>query len=108
MQSLKSSLAITYESRNTGLLVQPDQNMRGFAFLVALFAAFSSFAADAANSLQQFSPRFSTYTKIVWGAPTNHLSKTFWIYKRLPSRPFSATVISNAVALASMQDKKIP
>ena len=82
--------------------------MRAFAFLAVLLAASYLFAADATNSLQQFSPKFSTNTRIVWAAPTNQLPKTFWIYKRLPPRPFSAAVISNAVALASMQDKKIP
>ena len=82
--------------------------MRAFAFLAVLLAAYSLFAADATNSLQQFSPKFSANTRIVWAAPTNQLPKNFWIYKRLPPRPFSAAVIANAVALASMQDKKIP
>ncbi|MEI9961531.1 MAG: hypothetical protein WDM76_10505 [Limisphaerales bacterium] len=76
-------------------------------FGVTLTVAFSSFA-DSTNSLENFSPDFSTNTEILWQAPTNNLPKSFWIYKRLPPRPFLASVISNAVVLASLQDKGFP
>jgi hypothetical protein len=85
-----------------------NQAMKTFVFLAAIMAtAFSSFA-DFTNSPENFSPHFSTNTEIFWKAPTNGLPKSFWIYKRLPPRPFSASVISNAVVLASLQDKGFP
>jgi hypothetical protein len=82
--------------------------MKVFAFLAAILAmAFSSFA-DFTNTPENFSPHFSTNTQIIWQEPTNRLPESFWIYKRLPARPFLASVISNAFILASMQDKQIP
>jgi hypothetical protein len=84
------------------------QTMKAFAFFTAIFATtFSSFA-DSTNSLENFAPHFPTNTEILWQAPTNRLPKSFRIYKRLPPRPFSASVISNAVILASLQDKGFP
>ena len=81
--------------------------VNAFAFITAIFAtAFSSFA-DSTNYLENFSPHFSTNTVILWQA-TNSLPESFWIYKKLPARPFLASVISNAVILASMQDIQIP
>jgi hypothetical protein len=82
--------------------------MKAFALLTAILAmAFSSFA-DFTNSPENFSPHFSTNTEIFWKAPANGLPKSFWIYNRLPSRPFLASVISNAVILASLQDRGFP
>ena len=82
--------------------------MKAFALLATILAmTFSSFA-DFTNSPENFSPHFSTNTQIIWQAPTNHLPESFWIYKRLPPRPFLASVISNAVVLASLQDKGFP
>jgi hypothetical protein len=82
--------------------------MKVFAFLTAiLVTAFPSFASST-NSLENFSPHFPTNTEILCQAPTKLLPKDFWIYKRLPPRPFSASVISNAVVLASLQDKGFP
>ena len=82
--------------------------MKAFAVLAAILAmAFSSFA-DFTNSPENFSPHFPTNTQIIWQAATNNLPGNFWIYKRLPPRPFSATVISNAVVLASLQSKGFP
>ena len=78
---------------------------KALLFFTAIFATnFSSFA----DSLERFSPDFSTNTEIIWQAPTNDLPKSFWIYKRLPPHPFSATVISNAIVLASLQSKGFP
>jgi hypothetical protein len=76
-----------------------------FSVLIAISAtAFCSFA----DSPERFSPGFSTSTEIAWQAPTNDLPKSFWIYKRLSPQPFSATVISNAIVLASLQSKGFP
>ncbi len=79
--------------------------MKIFAFLAALLAVvFSSFAD---YTLEDLSPHFSTKMPIVWNAPTNYLPREFWIYRKLP-RIFSATTISNAIILASFQDKGFP
>jgi hypothetical protein len=80
--------------------------MKAITFLMAFLAA--AFSSAAAPPLETFCPHFPTNAQIVWQAPTNHLPKNFWIYKRLPPRPFSATVISNAVVLASLQSKGFP
>ena len=79
--------------------------MKAFALLIAFFAtAFSSFAD---YTLEDISPHFSTNMPIIWQAPTNQLPKSLWIYKKVP-RVFSAATISNAVILASFQDKGFP
>jgi|CZKV01.1.fsa_nt_gi hypothetical protein len=62
----------------------------------------------AANSLERFAPNFSTNTAILWQTPTTNLPTNLWIYKRLPPQPFLASVISNAIAIASLQDRGIP
>ncbi len=82
--------------------------MKNFAVIAAISATALSSFADVTNSLENFSPHFATNTQIIWQAPTNHLPENFWIYKRLPPRPFSASVVSNAVILASLQDKGFP
>jgi hypothetical protein len=78
--------------------------MKVFAPILALIF---SFRAAALTSLEDISPHFSTNAQIIWQAPTNHLPKSFWIYKKLP-RVFPATIISNAIVLASFQDKGFP
>ena len=81
--------------------------MKAFAFLTAILAlAYSSPARPP--TVQELWSHLFTNGPIVWRAPTNHLPESFWIYKRLPPRPFSASVISNAVVLASLQDKGFP
>ncbi len=82
--------------------------MRAFALIAAISATALSSFADVTDSLENFSPHFTTNTQIIWQAPTNHVPKSFWIYKRLTPRPFSVSVISNAVILASLQDKGFP
>ncbi len=80
--------------------------MKTFVFLTAiLVTAVSSQAAPVA--LENISPHLSTNAQIIWKAPTNNLPKSFWIYKILP-RAFSEATISNAVILASFQDKGFP
>jgi hypothetical protein len=58
--------------------------------------------------LESFCPHFSTNMPIIWNAPMTNLQNRLWIYRRLPPRPFSASVISNAVVLASLQTKGFP
>ncbi len=79
--------------------------MKASAFLVALLAVVFPCSAD--YSLEDISPHFSTHMPIIWKAPTNHLPKSFWIYRKFP-RMFSETTISNAIILASFQDKGFP
>ena len=81
--------------------------MKTFAILATLVIAASSSPAST-SSLEKFSPHFSTNTPILWTAATNHLPKTAWVYRRLGSRIFPATVISNAIVLASLQSKGFP
>ncbi len=78
--------------------------MKAFVFITFFATVFSSFAG---YTLEDISPHFSTNTEIVWQAPMNGLPKKIWIYKRLP-RVFSAATISNAIVLASFQDKGFP
>jgi hypothetical protein len=58
--------------------------------------------------LESFCPHFSTNMPIIWNAPMTNLPNSFWLYRRLPPRPFSASVISNAIILASLQSKGFP
>jgi hypothetical protein len=74
-------------------------------FLALLATAFASPAAT--NMLEKFSPHLATNTPILWRAPMTNLPESFWIYKKLP-RVFPASVISNAIVLASFQDKGFP
>ena len=60
-----------------------------------------------ATGLEDVSLHFSTNTVIVWQAPTNHLPKQFWTYKRLPQM-FSAAAISNGIVLAGFEKKGFP
>lgn len=82
--------------------------MKAIAFFAVILATAFSSLADSTNSLERFSLHFSTNTEIIWAAPTNRLPNSFWIYKRLPPRPFSVSAISNAVILASLQHKGFP
>jgi hypothetical protein len=84
------------------------ETMKAFAFITAIFATASTCFADFTNSPENFSPHFPTDAKILWQASTNNLPKGFWIYRRLPPHPFSATIISNAIVLASLQSKGFP
>ncbi|MGB7747563.1 MAG: hypothetical protein WBN75_09780 [Verrucomicrobiia bacterium] len=78
--------------------------MKVFAPILAIIF---SFRAVALTSLEDISPHLSTNAQIIWQAPTNHLPKSIWIYKKLP-RVFSVTTISNAIVLASFRDKGFP
>jgi hypothetical protein len=79
--------------------------MRVLVFLITVLSALSS-RADL--SLGEIAPHFSADMPIVWQMKENQLPQGFWIYKRLPPYPFSESVISNAIILASMQEKGFP
>ncbi len=79
--------------------------MKTFAILATILT--SAFSSLAGLTLEDVSPHFSTNAEIIWQASTNHLPKSFWVYKKMP-RIFSATTISNAIILASFQDKGFP
>lgn len=81
--------------------------MNLFLLFALMLAGISSSLAEATN-LQAFSPLLSSNTQVLWNAPTNGLPSTFWIYRRHGPRIFSASVISNAMVLASLQSKGIP
>jgi hypothetical protein len=68
-----------------------------------------AFSASADSvTWQELSSRLFTNAAIVWQAPTDKLPKSFWIYRRELPHVFSATVISNAVVLGSLQAKGFP
>jgi len=71
-----------------------------------LATAFSSLAD--VPTLSELSSHLFTNAPVVWQAPTNNLRKSFWVYQRMLPRVFSATVISNAIVLGSLQSKGFP
>jgi hypothetical protein len=81
--------------------------MKAFAFLAAILALACSAPASPPTVEELWSHLF-TNGPIVWQAPTNNLQKNFWVYRRLGPRIFPATVISNAIVLASFQSKGFP
>src|SRR5208282_69445 len=66
------------------------------------------FAPASPSTVEELSSHLFTNASIVWQAPTNNLPKHFWTYKKILPRIFSATVISNAIVLVSLQDKGFP
>ena len=77
--------------------------------VILIFAASFAMALPrvAASGLEDVSLHFSTNTVVVWRAPTNHLPKQLWTYKRLP-QVFTAAGISNGVVLAGFEKKGFP
>jgi len=71
-----------------------------------LVAACSVQAAPA--TWQELTACLFTNAEIVWEATTNHLPKNFWVYERALPHVFSASVISNAIVLGSLQAKGFP
>jgi hypothetical protein len=80
--------------------------VKKFAILAAILVSISPAVANPDNVVELWSHLF-TNGPIIWQVPTNSLPKSFWVYKKLP-RIFSATTISNAIILASFQDKGFP
>ena len=81
--------------------------MKTFAILAAILTTALPSPADLVK-WQDISPHLSTNAEIIWTAPTNDLPKGFWIYKKILPRIFPASVISNAIVLASLQKKGFP
>ena len=81
--------------------------MKIFAIWVAVLAMALS-SPDDPIKWDDISPHLSTNAQIIWTAPMNHLPKDFWIYKKILPRVFSASVVSNAIVLASLQKKGFP
>jgi hypothetical protein len=80
--------------------------MKAFALLAAILVPAYSAPANPPTVEELWSHLF-TNGPIIWQAPSNKLPKSFWIYKKMP-RVFSTTTISNAIILASFQDKGFP
>jgi hypothetical protein len=81
--------------------------VKSFAIVAVISVAALSTPADQ-PTWQELSARLFTNAVVVWQAPTDKLPKKFWIYQRELPRAFSATVISNAVVLGSLQNKGFP
>ncbi len=82
--------------------------MKTFATLIAVLGLAFSAAADVSPTWQELYSRVFTNTVIIWQAPTNHLLPDYMVYRRSVPRIFSRTIISNAIVLASFQDKGFP
>jgi hypothetical protein len=81
--------------------------MKTFAVLVLVFVQ-PLLASAGYPTWQELSSHLFTNGPIVWQASTSHLPKQFWIYRRQLPRVFSATIISNAIVLGSLQSKGFP
>ena len=81
--------------------------MKAFAILVLVFVVSLS-ASSGFPTVKELSSHLFTNAPIVWQLQTNHLPKQFWIYQRHLPRIFSATVITNAIVLGSLQSKGYP
>jgi len=82
-------------------------SMKLLAMLVLAFETTIPASAKVVSVEELWSHLF-TNGPIVWQAPTNHLPQRFWIYQRHLPRIFSATVITNAILLGSLQQKGFP
>jgi hypothetical protein len=76
-------------------------------FLAAVVTTVISSSAAPAT-LEELNSHLFTDASIVWEANADKLPKSFWVYQRQLPRVFSATVISNAIVLGSLQDKGFP
>lgn len=81
--------------------------MKVFA-LLALVLGMTISASAKPISVEELSAQLFTNGPILWQAPTGHLPKLFWIYKRDLPRVFPAAVITNAIVLGSLQRKGYP
>jgi hypothetical protein len=81
--------------------------MKAFVLIAMISAMALPSIADPFASMEKFSPHFFTNTPILWKA-TNQLPKDFWIYRRILPHIFSASVISNAIVLASLEKNGFP
>ncbi len=82
-------------------------NMKVLVMLVLAFGTTIPASAEVVSVEELWSHLF-TNGPIVWQAPTDHLPKSFWVYKRDLPRIFPAWVITNAIVLGSFQQKGFP
>jgi hypothetical protein len=78
-----------------------------FAIIAVVLIPLFSAKGDS-SSWQGLSAQLFTNTAIVWQANTSQLPNSLWIYHRRLPHVFSATIISNAVVLGSLQDRGFP
>jgi hypothetical protein len=78
-----------------------------FAIIAVVLMPLFSATADS-SSWQELSAQLFTNTAIVWQANTSQLPANLWIYHRRLPHIFSATIISNAVVLGSLQNRGFP
>lgn len=81
--------------------------MKTLSILSAILAV-TTLPSTAATKLEDFSPHISAKAQVIWQASTNGLPGSLWVYRRHGPRVFPASVISNAMVLASLQSKGIP
>lgn len=79
-----------------------------FISLLAVILAMDFSMLAAPPTWEELSSHLFNNAAIVWQAPTNGLPKSLWIYERALPHVFSATVISNAIILGSLQSKGFP
>ena len=84
-----------------------NQAVKIFPFLTMIWATAFSAIADV-PTLAELSSHLFTNATIVWQATPNNLPKSLWVYQRQLPRVFSATMISNAIVLGSLQSKGFP
>jgi hypothetical protein len=77
-------------------------------FLGVIFLGFILTGLCHAQGWQDVSASAFTNAQIVWQVPSNALPKTLWVYRRLLPHVFSASVISNAIVLGSLEKHGIP
>jgi hypothetical protein len=81
--------------------------MKAFAILVLVFVVSLSTSAGF-PTVEELSSHLFTNGPIAWQLQTNDLPKRFWIYQRHLPHIFSATAITNAIVLGSLQSKGFP
>jgi hypothetical protein len=81
--------------------------MKLLAILVVVFVQ-PLLVSAGVSTWEESVSHFFTNGPIIWQAPTNRLPQRFWIYQRHLPRIFSATAITNAIVLASLQSKGFP
>jgi hypothetical protein len=81
--------------------------MKAFAILVLVFVQ-PLLASAGFPTVEELSSHLFTNGPIVWRLQTNDLPKQIWIYQRHLPRIFSASVITNAIVLGSLQSEGYP
>jgi len=76
--------------------------------MLAVFLVTTFSVSAGTPSWQDLATHVFTNAAITWELPTNRLPKSLWVYRRRLPRIFSATIISNAVVLGSLQSRGFP